>query len=144
MANCNNCVFGVTAGPMNQACYSTWFQTSSHEVCVSAPKPSGPRETPTFTKLASLGPPTVNHKVRGKPVLRTSQRKKPSFSLEFHFFSALQGDSGGPLVCKNDNNQWVQAGVISFAASRYPEYSPSVFARVSKYRSWIEHVIRNN
>lgn len=58
--------------------------------------------------------------------------------------SLLQGDSGGPLVCRNAEGRWVQAGITSFAASRFPEYSPSVFTRVSRYRAWIQSVMDNN
>ena len=59
------------------------------------------------------------------------------------YFVSLQGDSGGPLVCKDSNNNWVQAGVVSFAAAQAPELSPAVFARVSTYMDWIDHVVNN-
>ncbi|SNX50890.1 Trypsin precursor [Vibrio thalassae] len=49
------------------------------------------------------------------------------------------GDSGGPLVVKNDNDEWVQIGVLSFMIE--PSDAPcsaamSGYTEVSKFRNW--------
>lgn len=46
---------------------------------------------------------------------------------------ACNGDSGGPLVVSG-----VEIGVVSFGASQCQAGHPSVYARVSFFRSWIE------
>lgn len=45
---------------------------------------------------------------------------------------ACNGDSGGPLVVSG-----VEVGVVSFGASACSAGHPSVYARVSNFRSWI-------
>ena len=48
----------------------------------------------------------------------------------------LQGDSGGPLVCKDpQNGKWTVRGVTSWGFVHCG--GPSVFTKVSAYRSWI-------
>ena len=51
---------------------------------------------------------------------------------------SCQGDSGGPLVIYDNNAQrWVQVGGVSFGVGcAQPDY-PGVYARVSRYASWI-------
>ncbi|XP_034021358.1 chymotrypsin-like protease CTRL-1 isoform X2 [Thalassophryne amazonica] len=53
---------------------------------------------------------------------------------------SCQGDSGGPLVYKQDS-QWTQAGVVSFGSGCGDANFPGVYARVSKYQSWINQQI---
>ncbi|KAJ7393860.1 hypothetical protein OS493_003527 [Desmophyllum pertusum] len=57
--------------------------------------------------------------------------------------SGCHGDSGGPYVCQNSAGNWVLQGAVSWgsprcsAAERY-----SVFARVAKFRNWIDQTMR--
>ncbi|XP_054463264.1 trypsin I-P1-like [Anoplopoma fimbria] len=53
---------------------------------------------------------------------------------------SCQGDSGGPLVSKN-GSVWVQAGVVSFGRGCALADFPGVYARVSKYQSWIKSTV---
>lgn len=56
------------------------------------------------------------------------------------------GDSGGPLQCKMENDveeRWTIIGVASWTAVECGS-SPTVFARVSKYTSWIMDTINQN
>ncbi|KAG7233728.1 hypothetical protein INR49_006649 [Caranx melampygus] len=56
---------------------------------------------------------------------------------------SCQGDSGGPMVVK-DGSRWVQAGVVSFGIGCAEAEFPGVYARVSKYQSWINSQITTN
>ena len=52
------------------------------------------------------------------------------------------GDSGGPFVCQSTSGQWVLEGVVSWGdpdCSSSNHYS--VFARVSKFVTWIQKQI---
>ncbi|XP_073333275.1 granzyme B(G,H)-like [Pagrus major] len=53
---------------------------------------------------------------------------------------ACYGDSGGPLVCNG-----MAAGVVSFGAQgcRNPGF-PNVYTDVSKFRPWIDQILRQN
>ena len=54
-------------------------------------------------------------------------------------FDWFQGDSGGPAVCKVDGS-WVLAGVTSGGSSYCDVNRPSIYTRISTFRSWIhEH-----
>ncbi|KAK5618783.1 hypothetical protein CRENBAI_011675 [Crenichthys baileyi] len=53
---------------------------------------------------------------------------------------SCQGDSGGPLVSKSDN-KWVQSGIVSFGYKCAQPNFPGVYARVSRYQSWINSQI---
>uniref|UniRef100_A0A673IPV7 Transmembrane protease serine 9-like n=1 Tax=Sinocyclocheilus rhinocerous TaxID=307959 RepID=A0A673IPV7_9TELE len=56
---------------------------------------------------------------------------------------SCQGDSGGPMVSKQ-GSLWVQSGVVSFGKDcALPDF-PGVYARVSKYQSWINEKITSN
>ena len=83
----------------------------------------------------------VLYEVEVLPMVHSTVKLRQRTSILY--FVSLQGDSGGPLVCKDSNNNWVQAGVVSFAAAQAPELSPAVFARVSTYMDWIDHVVNN-
>ncbi|XP_078356744.1 trypsin-like [Oculina patagonica] len=58
--------------------------------------------------------------------------------------SGCHGDSGGPYVCQNSAGNWVLQGAVSWgsprcsAAERY-----TVFARVAKFRNWIDQKMRS-
>merc|ERR1712047_155854 len=49
---------------------------------------------------------------------------------------SCQGDSGGPLACKV-NGQWTLAGATSFGVAGCRPAFPTVYSRVSYFRSWI-------
>ncbi|KAJ8347345.1 hypothetical protein SKAU_G00287460 [Synaphobranchus kaupii] len=53
---------------------------------------------------------------------------------------ACQGDSGGPMVHKQ-GSLWVQSGVISFGIGCARPLFPGVYARVSRYQSWITSIV---
>lgn len=50
---------------------------------------------------------------------------------------SCQGDSGGPLIYKHQD-EWYQAGVVSFGDGCAAPNAPGVYARVSKYNDWVE------
>ncbi|XP_043085094.1 serine protease 27-like [Puntigrus tetrazona] len=52
-------------------------------------------------------------------------------------------DSGGPLVSKQFSF-WVQSGIVSFGKQCALCNHPGVYARVSKYQSWINEKITTN
>jgi hypothetical protein len=53
------------------------------------------------------------------------------------------GDSGGPLVIE-DNNGWLQLGIMSWGIN-YTEYErPGVYQKVYRHLDWIEHIIKAN
>ncbi|XP_031599418.1 mast cell protease 4-like [Oreochromis aureus] len=51
-----------------------------------------------------------------------------------------QGDSGGPLVCKG-----IAVGIVSFNNNNSCDYPdvPNVFTDISKYRPWINSILKN-
>uniref|UniRef100_A0A667X4R0 Peptidase S1 domain-containing protein n=1 Tax=Myripristis murdjan TaxID=586833 RepID=A0A667X4R0_9TELE len=56
---------------------------------------------------------------------------------------SCQGDSGGPMVNKQ-GSQWIQSGVVSFGQGCAEPNFPGVYARVSRYQSWINSQIQSN
>ena len=52
------------------------------------------------------------------------------------------GDSGGPLVCKNEKNELVQEGIVSFGGRYSCDTLPSAYSRVSAYYLWIQKEIQ--
>lgn len=49
---------------------------------------------------------------------------------------SCQGDSGGPIVFQQ-NNEWYQAGVVSFGNGCAAPNSPGVYSRLSKFNEWV-------
>ncbi|XP_061613040.1 uncharacterized protein LOC133469687 isoform X3 [Phyllopteryx taeniolatus] len=56
---------------------------------------------------------------------------------------ACQGDSGGPMVSEKDSI-WIQSGIISFGFGCARPNNPGVYARVSRYQSWINSHISSD
>ncbi|XP_030592372.1 transmembrane protease serine 9-like isoform X2 [Archocentrus centrarchus] len=56
---------------------------------------------------------------------------------------SCQGDSGGPMVIKQ-NGLWIQAGIVSFGRGCALPNFPGVYARVSRYETWINGLITSN
>merc|ERR1712241_45785 len=50
------------------------------------------------------------------------------------------GDSGGPFACKVGGT-WTLAGVTSWGLAGCPVKFPSIYSRVSYFRSWIDRII---
>ncbi|XP_078357475.1 transmembrane protease serine 9-like [Oculina patagonica] len=57
--------------------------------------------------------------------------------------SGCHGDSGGPYVCQNDTGRWVLQGAVSWGSEKCDAKSLfTVFARVAKFRTWMDSYIR--
>ena len=55
------------------------------------------------------------------------------------------GDSGGPYVCQKSDKRWVLEGAVSWGSptcSAHERYT--VFARIAKFRNWIDTVMNDN
>ncbi|XP_040427489.1 chymotrypsinogen A-like [Cygnus olor] len=57
--------------------------------------------------------------------------------------SSCMGDSGGPLVCQKDG-AWNLVGIVSWGSSSCSTSVPTVYARVTELRSWIDSVLAAN
>jgi len=59
--------------------------------------------------------------------------------------SGCHGDSGGPFVCQGSDGRWTLHGAVSWGSPFCDiRDSSTAFARVTKFRSWIDQEIRNN
>ncbi|KAM4635778.1 polyserase-2 [Polymixia lowei] len=56
---------------------------------------------------------------------------------------SCQGDSGGPMMSKQ-GTRWILGGVVSFGRGCALPNFPGVYARVSRYQSWINSRIATN
>uniref|UniRef100_A0A8C9MQZ8 chymotrypsin n=1 Tax=Serinus canaria TaxID=9135 RepID=A0A8C9MQZ8_SERCA len=54
--------------------------------------------------------------------------------------SSCMGDSGGPLVCHKDG-AWNLVGIVSWGSSTCSTKTPTVYARVTKLRDWINSIL---
>ncbi len=50
---------------------------------------------------------------------------------------SCQGDSGGPLLVRNQNNLWIQAGIVSFGDGCAQPNKYGVYTRVSEFHDWV-------
>ena len=59
---------------------------------------------------------------------------------------ACQNDSGGPLVCQVPGNEgrWALYGVVNYGQGCGAPDKYGVYARVTKYSTWIDSVITAN
>uniref|UniRef100_A0A8C2SW65 chymotrypsin n=1 Tax=Coturnix japonica TaxID=93934 RepID=A0A8C2SW65_COTJA len=57
--------------------------------------------------------------------------------------SSCMGDSGGPLVCQKDG-AWTLVGIVSWGSSTCSTSVPTVYARVTELREWIDSVVAAN
>uniref|UniRef100_A0A4W3JWE7 chymotrypsin n=1 Tax=Callorhinchus milii TaxID=7868 RepID=A0A4W3JWE7_CALMI len=57
--------------------------------------------------------------------------------------SSCMGDSGGPLVCEMDNS-WHLVGIVSWGSSGCSTDFPGVYARVTKFRAWVDEILAAN
>ena len=55
----------------------------------------------------------------------------------------FQGDSGGPLVCQKAG-AWTLVGIVSFGDEGCDPKYPSVNARVTALRAWMDRTIAAN
>ncbi len=53
---------------------------------------------------------------------------------------SCQGNSGGGLVCQGEMGRWVLTGVVAGGYGCADPSSPTLYTRVSRFRSWIEEV----
>ena len=60
--------------------------------------------------------------------------------------SGCYGDSGGPLACKTgENGSWVLHGAVSWGSQAcIAKEGYTVFARVAKFRDWIDKQMSTN
>ena len=57
--------------------------------------------------------------------------------------SGCHGDSGGPYVCGDSTNRFVLHGAVSWGSPRCAASERyTVFARVAKFRQWIDNEMR--
>ena len=55
-------------------------------------------------------------------------------------FFLFQGDSGGPMTCYSENTPYL-AGATSWGISTCSGDFPSVYARLTSFRSWISSYV---
>ena len=48
-----------------------------------------------------------------------------------------QGDSGGPMFRKDNNNAWIQVGIVSWGDGCARPHAPGVYTEVSTFASKI-------
>lgn len=57
---------------------------------------------------------------------------------------ACQGDSGGPLLCKNNDQSWFVAGIVSWGINCAQPQLPGIYTNVPKYLDWIKLTTYDN
>ncbi|XP_035682656.1 transmembrane protease serine 9-like [Branchiostoma floridae] len=59
---------------------------------------------------------------------------------------ACDGDSGGPLICPSpDGSRWELHGIVNWGEQPCGDpHKPTMYARVTAFKSWIEQTIQSN
>ncbi|XP_062267408.1 plasminogen isoform X2 [Platichthys flesus] len=93
--------------------------------------------------LKETGFPVIENKVCNRPSYlngRVKEHEMCAGNIEGGHDSC-QGDSGGPLVC-TAQNKYILQGVTSWGLGCANAMKPGVYARVSKFKDWIEATIK--
>lgn len=105
----------------------------------------------TVSEVDETGTPVLLH--AQVPIMDSAIANQPDFldggvtpnmlaaGLEEGGVDTCFGDSGGPLVIRGRQNQWVQAGIISWGEGCAQPKKPGVYTRVSRYRRWIQSYV---
>ncbi|XP_031568414.1 plasminogen-like [Actinia tenebrosa] len=125
--------------PRNASCYITGWGKIHH--------PGGSHHTLQQARLPLASRKCCQKKVDASPAVPSHIKitdnmicagKKGSIK------SGCHGDSGGPFVCQARDGRWVLQGAVSWGSPRCDTRDAfSVFARVARFRNWIDYHMRS-